>query len=641
MIEKLKQTFLASAFLAYLVCAVFYTILGSEFLYLDVRDQVIENPHIQGLTLENLKHIFTSRSITSYYPVRSLTYAIDHQIWGLSPAGFKLTNGLLHLTNVLLLFWLLMRFLRHPISGDTTCEKWRDTVVATFAAGVFAVHPVVVEPVAWVAGREELLMMLGFLGCIHFHLSARRARADEANPQKALACHVGAAFFCAVACLSNAVAALIPAVLTAWDLLALERPKLGRIFRGTLALWLIGTVTVIIKILGPESTIAPQTAILPNQRLGLVVNLYWLNLKTLLWPTKLAFFYPEVIPERLTDPGVILGAVAICLTCLTFWIFRRRRLALLGLIWWVVALAPSAQVMPHHVHRGDRLLYLPLAGLAVALAAGLKPLGSTSPNRVAVAVAIAVGVPSLLVLDTLCVYQVRTWQDDVSVRENCVRVSPGNAPARCALADSLAAYGQFDSAIQTYREAIRLGPDSAMTLVNFGWLLATCLDEQLRDYRLAIELAERGCELDRGNNPAFRYSLATVYCSYAEELSRRREFRQAVAYYRKALAVDPDCQRALLQLAELLAFHDDPQLRDPDEAVRLAERACRLPENVAPASLMLLGQLYGEVNRFQDAADTADRAIRLARAVNDSRLVSQLQRQAILYKNRIPRRPVQ
>lgn len=573
MIEKLKQTpaLFASAFLVYLVCAVFYPILESDFLYIDVRDQVVENPHIQGLTLQNLKFIFTSRWITSYYPIRSLTYAIDYQIWGLRATGFKLTNGLLHLTNVLLLFWLLLRLLRRPVLDNRAYEKWWDTIVAAFAAGVFAVHPVVVEPVAWVAGREELLMMLGFLGCTHCHLSARRAQTDEANRGKVFAYHAGATVFCALACLSNAVAAVIPAVMTAWDLLTLKSPRLGKILRGTIALWLLGVVTIFIKVLGPETTLVDRTALLPLQRLGVILKICWLNLKTFLWPAKLAFHYPDVTPDSLTDAGVILGALAICLACAALWVCRRRKLVLFGLIWCGIALAPSAQIMPHHIQRADRLLYLPLAGLVIAMAAGLRPLKDLLRSRGAVATAIVTGVACLLVLDTLGVRQVRTWQDDVSVWENCVRISPDDAVARCTLADSLAAYGHFDRAIRTYQQAIQLDPERAMPFVNFGWLLATCSEDRLREYHLAVELAERGCELDGGKNPAFRHSLTMVYCSYAEELTRRREFQQAEAYYRKALEVDPDCQQALHQLAELPASGDVSQEHDPNEAAQLPD----------------------------------------------------------------------
>ena len=182
---------LAVTALTYLVCAVFWPTLFFPFVDYDVHQQVHENPYIRGLTAENLKHIFTSRCITSYYPVRTLTFAIDYQCWGLPEVGFngfQLTNGLIHLANSLLVFWLILRLFRRAAAEELARqEPWWDSLAAAFSAGVFAIHPVVVEPVAWVAGREELLMTLGALGCIHLHLAAHRL--DQRSEWRwALAC---------------------------------------------------------------------------------------------------------------------------------------------------------------------------------------------------------------------------------------------------------------------------------------------------------------------------------------------------------------------------------------------------------------------------------------------------------------------
>ena len=172
--------------------------------------------------------------------------------------GFKLTNLLIHLVNVLLVFWLILRLSRRWIADDASCGSLRDAVVAALAAGIFGVHPVVCEPVTWVPGREELLMTLGALGCIHFHLTARRLEKDGGKGRAALACHAGATLSCAVACLSNAVGAVIPLLILAWDLLTMAKPRARRILYGTAPLWAISAATIIIKRLGP----GPDAAVL-------------------------------------------------------------------------------------------------------------------------------------------------------------------------------------------------------------------------------------------------------------------------------------------------------------------------------------------------------------------------------------------
>ena len=168
-------------------------------------------------------------------------------------------------------------------------------------------HPIVVEPVAWVAGREEVLMLLGTSGCVHFHITARAL--DEEGAQEATGDGVlprGAALCCGMACLSNAVAAVIPLLIVAWDALTLTGPKLWKTLRcGTFALWVIGIATLAIKAGGPDTgTVMAEAEPFSAEWVMLIVNVYWLNLTTLVWPTKLAVSYSPVTPSFLA-PGVI------------------------------------------------------------------------------------------------------------------------------------------------------------------------------------------------------------------------------------------------------------------------------------------------------------------------------------------------
>ena len=178
-----RPTPVAVAALAFLVCAVFFPIVDFEFIDLDVKTTVVENEHIRGLTGENLKYIFTSRCLTSYYPVRTLTYAMDYEFWGLNAGGFKFTNGVIHLTNVYLVFWLVLRLLRLPAPRRQIANKGK--VVRYVLAGrtwplrVFArpSRAVVEQKVAWVPGSRRTCwdVTLGCLGLSGiFHMTAHR-----------------------------------------------------------------------------------------------------------------------------------------------------------------------------------------------------------------------------------------------------------------------------------------------------------------------------------------------------------------------------------------------------------------------------------------------------------------------------------
>ena len=619
--------------LAFLVVAVFLPILGFQFVYLDVRREVIDNPHIQGLTGENLKYILTSRCITSYYPVRTLTYAVDHQLWGLNPRGFKLTNGLIHLANVLLVFWLILRLCPNPAGTRISTKKWRDVSVAAFSAGVFAVHPVAVQPVTWVAGRAELLMTLGVLGCLHCHMTARHLGEIRGKVRPAVTWHAAAACCCAMAALSNAVAAVIPLLITVWDLLTLTGSKFRKILFGTSVLWVIGVATIVIKKLGPEigHSVGPE-GLLSTERLMLVLNVYRLNLKTLLWPNDLALSHSWQIPESFLSLDVILGVIAIALTGVIFWKLRQRKLILFGLVWFALALGPVSHIMPHHVTRADRFLYLPLVGLALAVAMGCGPSVRALKHRMAVAIVIAVAVMGLSVLSILSARQVQTWRDGIHVWENCVDIEPNNSFAHCCLADNLAHAGQFHRAFEEYKSALWLDPEDVQALSNFAWLLATCDDKRLRDYNLAIKLSELACRHRQREDEESLHKSAIVHCAVAADLFRRGEFEGAIQHYETAIDADPDYDLPLFNLASLLTTCPDAELRDADRAVLLAERALKLTEDDANARrLIILAAVYAEAGRFEQAVAIVTKAIPLADVVGDSQLAAELRRRLQLY----------
>ncbi|NQT17345.1 MAG: hypothetical protein HQ582_31615, partial [Planctomycetes bacterium] len=564
---KRRPAAIAAVALVCLVAVTFFPVPGFEFVGYDVRVQVVDNPALRGMTVENVKHVFTSRCITSYYPVRTFTYMVDCQVWGLRAGGLKFTNCLIHVANVLLLFWLALRLLRHPNEARTRSLTWWEAAVAGFPAGLFAVHPVVVEPVVLMSGREELLMTLGALGTIHLHVTARRLGEKGGRTRRAILCHVAAAFCCAAACLSNAVAAAVPALVTAWDVLYLSRPKFRRILYGTATLWIIGAATIVVKRAGEVTGVVGQPDLLSADRLMLVANVYWLNLQTLLCPTRLGFGYPMVAPESFLDAEVLLGLIAIGLTLVALWTFRRRTGVLFGLLWFTVALAPSSQVMAHHIHRADRFLYLPLAGLVLALTVGWGPLASRLRRPAAAVGALALGAVVLIALETLATSQVWTWKNEITACENSLELDPTSPEARCALADRLVVHGQYRRAAETYREAMRRHPDDARIQSNYAWLLATCDDREVRDHELAVELAARACRLSQWKVPGFLMVLAKVHFNVAEELAGQGESDRAAAFHRKG--VDE-----MLRMAILLQSDSRGRLEDPDEAVRVAERAC-------------------------------------------------------------------
>lgn len=609
------STWVAVLVLVCLVAVIFFPIVGFEFVNFDVGTSVVENPYIRGFTAENVAYILTSPCIESYYPARTLTYVLDYTIWGLHSGGFKLTNCLLHLANVMLLFWLILRLFRHGMPPQAGPPSNREVAVATLASGIFAIHPLVVEPVTWVAGREELLMTLGALACIHFHLSARRLAERGGGTFAVFTRHALAALCCLVACLSNVIGAAIPMLVTACDWITLPKPKLGKVVRGGLVLWGIGTAVVLGKVLrvGVVAGTDPLPLV-PMQQLRLALEVYWLNVRSLFWPTQLAISYDNrTFPASFLDREVMLGMVLVVLTCLLLWILRRKRIVLLGVAWFLIALAPALQLMPHHIHRADRFLYLPLAGLAVALAAGLRPLAEKLIARHTAAAALVPALIVVLLLGLRSAGQVETWRDAISMWENCVRVTPNDGFLHDALARTLASRGYREKALWHAKRSMELDYiDNHASLCNRAMGLALAPNMTLEDRAEAVRLAERACDLTDWKDPRCLETLPVVYSSLAAAQVAAGQYAAALENYRKAIQRDEDNETLLLNVALLLATCTDPALRNPAEAVRLAERALENAERPSPDALRILAEAYLATGQTDRAIAAAEQAVRIA-----------------------------
>jgi len=609
------STRVAALVLVCLVAVIFFPIVGFEFANFDMGTSVLENPYVHGFTVENVTHILTSPCIESYYPVRTLTYVLDYTIWGLQPGGFKLTNCLIHLANVMLLFWLIRRLLRRGTPSRAGAGSIREVAVATLACAVFAIHPLVVEPVTWVPGREELLMTLGALGCMHFHVSARRLAERGGGTLAVFTRHALAAVCCLAACLSNVIGAIIAVLVAAWDWLTLPKPRLGKMVRGEIALWAVGVVVVLGKMfrVGVASGTDPLPLV-PARQLRLALEVYWLNVRSLFWPTRLAVSYDNrTFPTSFLDREVILGIVLVVLTGLLLWTLRRKKIVLFGVAWFLIALAPAAQLMPHHIHRADRFLYLPLAGLAVALATGLWPVAERLRARRAVAAALAPALIVVLLLGLRSAGQVQTWRDPIRMWENCVRVTPNDGFLHDALARTLASRGYRERALWHAKRSTELDYiDNPASLCNRAMGLALAPNMTLEDRAEAVRLAERACALTGWEDRECLETLPVAYAGLAAAQYGAGQYAAALENYRKAMARDEDNEIVLVNLALMLATCPDPALRDPAEAVRLAERALETLEHPSTDAMRILAEAYVAAGQTDRAVAAAEQAARIA-----------------------------
>jgi Flp pilus assembly protein TadD len=667
--RRLAAAGLAAA-LVTAILIVFLPAMDFAFIYYDDDRQILDNPFVKQLSLENVSWVFTHFCITSYYPVRLLSYAVDYHFWGANPQGYRLTNTAIHAANVLLLFWLLVRLGRgareagrgdpqvaltrvaglepaaeaagDPVTaspaasaagsgvrraeaaGTRAAVLWR-LGAAGAAAGILAVHPVVVEPVVWIPGREELLMTFFALACVHFHIWARRAADGGEGLRRVGVLHLLAAVACAMACLCNVVGAVIPFLVVAYDVAVIRMRRIRPILTGTGFLWAIAAGTIVLKQVGepgdnPSSPLVTIGHLAISQRAAVVFNGFRQNLTSLVWPADLSLQYPHVVPASLFSFGPLLGLAFLLAMVPVLWCVRRRPLALWGLSWFLLALLPTAQIIPHHIFRADRFLYLPLVGLTVAAASGLGRLVERSRlGRVLLAVPVAV----LVVFGVVSSRYLPVWRDPVTLFGYCVALTPDNAEAHNGLGVALVHVGDHTRAVEHYRRAIALVPEYVQAQSNLGSCLLRQgkLDEAIQHLQTAVALnpqhaeshanlgvalmrkgqlaeAQRHLEIARDLTP-FLYE---VYDNLGVVLVREGKYREAQAYHEQALRLNPDSDEAHFNRATALLYQGrlDEALREFETTFLLNPKHAQACSNYGVA-LLRAGRVAEAVRSLQEA----------------------------------------
>jgi tetratricopeptide (TPR) repeat protein len=703
------------------VVAVFGRTVTYGFTDYDERMQLIDNPLVRDLSPSGIARMFTVFCITSYYPVRLLSFAIDYAMWGDRPAGYHVTQVVLHVANAALVYLLLWRVLRggtragaraRPTrkgggrggvqgagSTDATGAPeggWWPALTALVGALLFALHPVVVEVVAWVGAREEILMMFFALLALHAHRSAVRAAGRRSVVWYALS---GVAYACA--CMCNVVAVVVPAIVVAYDVCVAGRRRPASLVAGTWFLWVLALITLGLRKQGNAlaSRLAEQGAgwletleLTPGERVLAIFATYAQNLRTIVWPKDLVLIYPKTVPAGVLTPGVLFGVGAVALTLVGLWFVRRRGLVLFGLLWFLFALAPSSQVISHQIVRADRFLYLPLVGLVTAVAGGLVLLRGRGVARAAATVAclvlaVAAGVRSYA--------QTAVWRDSRSVYEHVLRVNPNEVHALVNLGIQLANEGDVAGALRHFERAADVAPTDTDVLFNIGvayrrlgrpdeaiaaFERALAVDSRLTDAdREIAEIYEEQGRLDeavrqlrralqiRPDDLKARRQLAAILvrqqnldaAAVAYEAILRMvtddadahealgtirmkqgDERRAVGHYRAALKARPGWPRAANNLAWILATSPDATLREGAEAVRLSEMAARAAGGRSADVLDTLAAAYAEAGDFDRAVEVGRRAVAIARESGDTEAAAGLQHRLTLYENGQPyRRP--
>jgi tetratricopeptide (TPR) repeat protein len=512
-----------AALVGALAAVVYLPVLEHEWLNYDDDVYVTANPELRaGLGWEGVRSAFTSLQGANWFPLTRLSWMLDLSLHGLDAGGFLLTNLLLHALASGVLCLAL---------ATLTGEPRR----SAFVAAVFAVHPLHVESVAWVSARKDVLSGCFFALALLAYASAARGRGARRADLAVFAC-------LALGLLAKPTLVTLPCVLLlldAWPLgrlasagspARLDARRVARALAEKLPLFALAALASVMTLHAQArgGAVASLERVGFGDRLANALVACVAYLRKFAWPSDLAVFYPH--PGAGLPPWKPLAAAALLLaaTALALRAWPRRGYLAVGWLWFVGMLVPTiGLVQVGSQALADRYMYLPLVGLAIALAWGVSDWVGTRGRRGAALVAAAALLVALLAVATRA--QLRHWRDSVALFEHALRVTPDNHVAHAHLGAAYAERGRLAETVRHWSEAVRIRPDYRTALNNLAWLLATARDPALRDPPRAVELAERAVRLSRGPAPDVLDTLAAAYAAAGRFDAAVREAERALA----------------------------------------------------------------------------------------------------------------
>ena len=525
------------------------------FVTWDDPQYVIQNPHVAaGLTWESIKWAFTS-GLVYWQPLTWLSYMWDVQIHGVNPGSFHVTNLVLHTLSSLLLFVVLRQ---------ATSALAR----SAFVAALFAVHPLHVESVAWIAERKDVLStffwMLTFCGYVWY---TRRPSIER---------YLMTLLAFLLALMAKPMVVTLPFALLLFDYWPLGRIQFDSpppVRAGLRLVWekapflLLAAVSAVVTVINQKQAGALDMVIVPFPgRFANALVSYAAYVRDLLWPAGLAAYYPY---RQLNVTEVVVGALFLVAASAAVVVFGKGRPYLgFGWLWYLGTLLPViGLIQAGDQSMADRFTYIPLIGLFVIVAWMVPELvGKWKYSRAALGGAAVCAIMSCMVVSKI---QVQYWRDSLSLWARAADVTAGNARAHNHLGVALDDAGKTDEAIVHYHEALRLQPGLAEAHTNLGAALAEKgrTEEAIAQYREALRLKPSAADarnnlaaaldsLGHGDeaiqelteaietspeNAVYHYNLGLLYQQKGAAADARRHFQAA-------LALDPgyqDARRAL------------------------------------------------------------------------------------------------
>ena len=555
--ERIKAIWVC-IFLVAIVAIVFGQTLGHEFINYDDHSYITENSHVlNGLNWPDVKWAFTTGHTGYSHPVTWLTHQLDAQLYGTWAGGHHLNSLIIHAINAALLFLFFWR---------TTRKLWPSAFVAT----VFAIHPLHVESVAWVAERKDVLSALFFLLTLHAYA------AYAAKPQ--FARYLLALGLFALGILSKPMLVTVPCLLLLIDYWPLRRfPNqkseiIQKLLLEKIPFALIaGGWSVITFVIQKKYGAVTETQVAIGLRAANAIASYGAYLWNTLWPHDLVLFYPY--PLALPWGPMFVSAlvlVLISIPCISRW--RRSPYLIASWLWFLGMLVPVIGFVRFGEQaRADRYNYLPQIGLCILVTWGVSELSAQWRHRREILA--VVGLFTIAVFGTLAFIQTSYWRNSKTVWEHALAVSSGNHVAENNLGDYLSHRGRPDEAAIHFKKSLDISPNYPAANNNLGSVLANegRWTEAIGFYETALR--------EQPEN-------AKTHNNIGLSLTETGKTDEAFNHFHRALEIDPNMSVAHFNLARLLLMSG----RRDEAVTELKERLRLKPDDEqTKAALRRLG----------------------------------------------------
>jgi tetratricopeptide (TPR) repeat protein len=655
-----------------LVVFLVYRRLGAAGFIWDDESHLTQNPCIIGPL--GLADIWTSTS-AFYYPLVLTTFWVLHHFLGLNPLPYHILNVAFHAGSALLLWRVLVQL---RVRG------------AWLGAAIWALHPVLVQSVAWVTEMKNTQSAFFYLLAISCFLQSRERKRNFIFYWLTLLF-----FFAAITSKPSTV--MLPLVLGLclwWREGGIKQRDLRLLLPFVLTSLLASGWTIWEQKFHSHA-IGADWVQTPLQRILISADAIWFYLIKLTWPYPLIFIYARWN----VDPSqrfAWIPLVALLITAAVLLITRNSRLrpVAFAFAYFVITLFPVLDFFDVYFFRysfvSDHFQYLasmgPLALAGAGIATAAEEIGV---HRLAIQTASTLVILSILGVlsfhqsakyhDVVTLYQTtlaqnpKCWMAEYNLGlalkdqkqldqaiahyRRALNIRPDYVEAHYNLGGAYIDKGEFDEALAEYRRAIQIRPDEADTHNNYGSALRELkqFDQAEIEYKRALSLRPKYLDarlnlgsllLQRGRTAEAITNLETArrlqptdaatHVTLALALMKNGQGSQAAAEFNRALQLAPDRVNALTSFAWLLATAADDSVRDGKRAVQLAERANALAGNNDLTVLHTLAAAYAEARRFEEALQTAHRAMKLASQADNNAVYNAIRDELPLYELGLP-----